>query len=380
MKLRRPIRSNPEERVVRAFITGISGFVGGHLASILANLGDQVAGVSREGCWPADLEEPMRNAGIPPPLAWDIADAPSAAVRRFVADFRPDVVYHLAALSIPEDCGGGGVPSPEALAINVEGTLRVARLVAELSRDTSAEEADGATSSSGSSTGNATSRGAAVEPSVATAGVPTATTRRRPRLIFASSSHVYGAVEPGRAVVNEFAPLCGSSAYALTKRMAEERLLAEAAAGTLDVVIVRAFKHAGTRQDRRLMLAEWATQFAAGVEPVRIRCCDSWLDITDVRDMCVAYRLLAERGVNGRIYNVGSGVARRTGDIFLRFRALARPGCDYVETHPGPRYEPIADTALIRSDTGWSPALTLDDTLRAIWQAQVGREASPSDA
>ncbi len=318
---------------MRAFITGISGFVGAHLARVLASHGDQVAGVNRQGCWPADLVTPMREARIESPLAWDIADAPSPELRRFLADFRPEVLYHLAALSIPEDCGGSGPPNPRAIAVNVEGTMRVAELATTLS-----QWADG--------------------------GEP-----YRPRLLFASSSHVYGAVDPARAVVTENAPLHGNSAYAVTKRMAEERLLAAASTGRLDVVIARAFKHAGTRQDSRLMLAEWAAQFVAGIEPVKIRCFDSVLDMTDVRDVCLAYRLLAERGVSGRIYNVGSGVAQRAGDIFLRFRAMARPSCPFVETHPGFRQEPIADIQRIRDDTGWSPTLTLDDTLRSIWQA-----------
>ena len=94
---------------MRAFITGISGFVGAHLARVLASHGDQVAGVNRQGCWPADLVTPMREARIESPLAWDIADAPSPELRRFLADFRPEVLYHLAALSIPEDCGGAAV-------------------------------------------------------------------------------------------------------------------------------------------------------------------------------------------------------------------------------------------------------------------------------
>lgn len=337
MKRPRSKRNKAERRAVRAFITGISGFVGAHLARVLSSLGDVVTGANREGRWPVDLVETMRAARIDAPRAWDIADEPTAELRRFLAEFRPDVVYHLAALSIPEDCGAAGPPTPRALAINVDGTMRVAELATAISCAAPGQ------------------------------------TPKRPRLIFASSSHVYGAVEPSRSMVAEDAPLNGTSAYAVTKRMAEERLLALAATGQLEVVIARAFKHVGARQDSRLMLAEWAAQFAAGVEPVRIRSCDSVVDMTDVRDVCLAYRLLAERGVSGRIYNVGSGVPRRTGDIFLRFRALARPGCPFVETHPGFRQEPIADIRRIKADTGWSPTLSLDDSLRGIWQAYIAQ-------
>ena len=40
---------------MRALVTGVSGFVGGHLAEHLVAEGDLVVGLSASGRWPADL-------------------------------------------------------------------------------------------------------------------------------------------------------------------------------------------------------------------------------------------------------------------------------------------------------------------------------------
>ena len=62
-------------------------------------------------------------------------------------------------------------------------------------------------------------------------------------------------------MVTEEAPLGPRGAYGKTKLEAE-RVCQQAAGGGLDVVIVRAFQHAGPRQLPKFMLPEWAQQFA----------------------------------------------------------------------------------------------------------------------
>ena len=81
---------------MKAFVTGISGFVGSHLAEHLLAAGDEVLGAARTG---------DRLQHVPTGVAttaWDLSrDPPAGELLDAVRRFEPDVIYHLAAMSIP---------------------------------------------------------------------------------------------------------------------------------------------------------------------------------------------------------------------------------------------------------------------------------------
>jgi GDP-4-dehydro-6-deoxy-D-mannose reductase len=92
--------------------------------------------------------------------------------------------------------------------------------------------------------------------------------------------------------------------------------------------------------------------------------------VSDVRDVVRAYRLLMEHGAPGEVYNVCTGVGVSVREIVLRLVARAhRPV--RVETDPAllrPVEVPtlVGDSTKLHAATGWSPELTLDDTLDAV--------------
>ena len=116
---------------MNALITGVTGFAGSFLAEHLLACGDSVLGVSCWGRWPSFI--PSQLAASVPLVCWDIATqrVPSAEAQYHIARFAPDCVYHLAAISVPADCGDVE-PTPEALATNVHGTARVIQWAAGL--------------------------------------------------------------------------------------------------------------------------------------------------------------------------------------------------------------------------------------------------------
>lgn len=306
----------------RAFVTGADGFVGGFLLEHLAEEGEELLGAV-----PRPLPE---SPGMPdvlrktPLIVWDLAN-PSCdddAVRKALLEFRPQAIYHLAAISVPEDCGDAAV-HPLAQAVNVQGTARILRLAIDLP-----------------------------EP---------------PRVLIVSSSYVYPSPDGPRPCAED-GPIAPRRGYGRTKREAELLALQAWQEHRLPVVIARAFPHTGPRQSRRMMLPEWAAQFAAGVNPVRVHTLDAWIDLSDVRDVVRAYRLLVERGKAGEVYNVGSGVSRRSGDVFERLRQIADPKRDVQETRPGPKWDPIADITKIRRAVGWQPGIPLDQTVCDTWE------------
>ncbi len=314
---------------MKALVTGISGFLGSHLCEHLLACGDEVLGVARaEGTRnPAHV-----NAQRVETVAWNLAvdDRPSAAAERRICEFAPEVVFHLAAISVPRHCGTSAQPNAASWNTNVRGTERVLALMRRLSQPK--------------------------------------------RLIFASSGVVYARPQTS-FLLAETAALQAHNAYAATKIAAEQAVRAAVVAGEVDAVIVRSFQHAGPRQSGELMMAEWARQFAdPACQKVLVHSCDVLVDVSDVRDACRGYRLLALRGVSGETYNLGSGAQQRTGDMLASMAAMALRPKAIVESHPGLRRGPIAELRKLQSVIDWYPRIpitqTLADTL-AWWQARA---------
>lgn len=301
---------------MKAFITGINGFIGSHLAEHLRASGDEVLGSVRDG---DDLRHVPREAKT---VGWDLATPTVAQLRKAVAQFAPDVVYHLAALSIPADCGSDE-PSVAARNVNVEGVRRVLELAASLPR--------------------------------------------RPRTVFASTSRVYAPVDPSRPIVDERAPCDPRSAYGKTKLAAEAICRGAQEDSGQDVVIARLFPQAGPRQDPRLMLAEWARQLAGTAPIIHVGNLHVTVDILDVRDGVRALRGLAIHGTAGAIYNIGSGSPCTTGELFELLRGAARDHRLWQERESTPRSDPIADVAALAACTGWTPTVSHAETVADVW-------------
>lgn len=311
---------------MKAAITGVCGFVGQHLAQHLMQQGDQVLGTARR----VDLTDAVQI----PSVEWDISLPLNSDAEKQLFEFAPDVIYHLAGMSVPADCG---LESPSAMAteVNVTGTQRVMELAARLPA--------------------------------------------RPKVLFTSTCHVYEMRGRENPVVTETAPLGPAKPYGQTKLAAEHIVQSLAAEHDIPAVIVRAFQHTGPGQAARMMVPEWASQLAEfathpssdSKEPLKIRTRNAWLDLSDVRDVVRAYRLLVFHGTG--IYNVGSGHAICSGEVAERLLEIAGKHRPIVETLPTLKQEPIANIQRLQQDTGWQPQIPLDETLAdtfAYWQEQ----------
>jgi GDP-4-dehydro-6-deoxy-D-mannose reductase len=225
-------------------------------------------------------------------------------------------------MSVPADCGRDE-PTAEAVAVTVEGTRRVVELAASLAS--------------------------------------------RPRVLVTSSSHVYAPVSFDSPLVSEDSPTRPAGGYGKTKLAAEQIASEIARPAGMDLIIARAFQHAGPRQNRRMMLAQWASQLAEpSDEPIRVHTLDARVDLSDVRDVVRAYRLLATRAAPG-VYNVGSGVSRRSGDLLQILLHTANSRRPIIELRPGTKQDPIADTSSLVARTGWRPEIPPEQTIADTW-------------
>lgn len=300
----------------KALVTGSTGFVGRHLVAHLTAMGDEVSGIDRA------------IDGL------DITDA--RAVGAAIAEISPNVIYHLAGWA---DVGGSWKAPVEAFRANAEGTLNVLTAATE-------------------------------------AGVE--------RVVAVSSADVYGIVDPSELPLTEDSPLRPASPYAASKVAADYLGLQAWLGRGLPVLRVRAFNHLGPGQTDKFVAPALASRVARaeleGGEVLTVGDLSARRDFTDVRDVVRAYRLLAEKGEPGQVYNVCSGVDLAVSDLADQLVAQARVPLR-LEVDPD-LLRPVELPVLrgshqrLTDATGWEPEIPISQTLTDLLEDWRERLAS----
>ncbi len=211
---------------------------------------------------------------------------------------------------------------------------------------------------------------------------------RPPRVLLISSAEVYGRVSADELPIRENHPFAPASPYAASKAAAEMIGLQAWLGRGLDVIRVRPFNHTGPGQRADFVVPALARQVAAaaagGTDTIETGNLLARRDITDVRDVVRAYRMLVELGTPGDVYNVCSGEAVSIEEVVRRLMALA--GVDLKIVVDPSRFRPAdlpelrGDSSRLRAATGWTPEIPLDDTLAAVlddWRAPGSGQLAP---
>ena len=286
------------------------------------------------GTWLLAHLEEVGDEVTAPGHAVDVTDA--AALGRAVTEARADAVYHLAGLA---HVGRSWEQPYEFFRVNAVGTLNVLEAARRC--------------------------------------------RPMPRVLVVSSAEVYGTVKPDQLPLREDLPLRPVSPYAASKAAAEMVAVQAHLGYGLPVIRARPFNHVGPGQAPTFVVPAVARRILAAVEAgntaLRVGNLSSRRDLTDVRDVVRAYRLLVERGESGEAYNVCTGADVAIADVVGRLLSLA--GAD-LEFEADPELMRPADVPVLRGDpgrlraaTGWRPEVPLDDTLRAVL-ADAGQETA----
>ena len=193
--------------------------------------------------------------------------------------------------------------------------------------------------------------------------------RPKARVLFASTGEVYG--DANRVPTPEDEPVKPLSPYAASKAAAELACGQSARAHGLDVVVARAFPHEGPGRDERFAIGSWTRQIARleaeGGGTLLVGDLSVERDLTDVRDVCRAYRLLLEPSAPAGTYNVASGRAVPLHRVVELLTELTEVPVR-VEQDPG-RLRKVdiqrlsGDPARLRAATGWKPEIPLEQTL-----------------
>jgi GDP-4-dehydro-6-deoxy-D-mannose reductase len=201
-----------------------------------------------------------------------------------------------------------------------------------------------------------------------------------PRILNVSTSQVYAG---SRTILTETSLVNPDNPYAASKAMAELLRVQYRRCIGGGIITARSFNHTGPGQAPSFFLPSLAKQFAemeAGLRPPRLTAgnVDLKRDFTDVRDVVLAYSALLENGRTDEVYNVCSGAAVCLADVIRQFEAISGIAVE-IETDPARvRSNEVSlifgDSTKIRRETGWSPQIPLEKTIRDLmdyWRVRI---------
>jgi len=305
----------------RVLITGISGFVGSHLAESLLERGMDVYGTIRWRSRLDNIKHIQDKIGL---IETDIKDAHS--MQKTIDEIEPDYIFHLAAQSfVPTSWKA---PS-ETVVTNILGTLNLFEAVRNSNSD--------------------------------------------PRIQVAGSSEEYGKVFPDELPIKENNPLRPLSPYAVSKVATDLLGYQYHQSYGLKIVRTRAFNHTGPRRGEPFVTSNFAKQVAeieTGLKPpvIHVGNLNAQRDFTDVRDIVNAYWLSVQKCEFGEVYNICTGVATKIRSVLDLVLSMADVNIE-IKQDPD-RMRPsdveilLCDCSKFRQRTGWKPAIAFEDTMR----------------
>ncbi|PWW07519.1 GDP-4-dehydro-6-deoxy-D-mannose reductase [Paenibacillus cellulosilyticus] len=307
---------------MKALITGVTGFVGSHLASYLLGEGIEVVGTCRR----------QRDGSVPPTVEnirlveCELRD--KTAVEAVIAAERPDYLFHLAAQSfVPASWASPG----DTIHNNVAGQVHLLDAIRRLK-------------------------------------LPT-------KVLIAGSSEEYGEVLADEIPVNEHNPLRPMNPYAISKIAQDFLGMQYYRQYGIPVVRMRTFNHIGPGQSEHFVTSSFAKQIAEiekGLRPpvLYVGNLDAQRDFTDVRDVVRAYWLAIQHGAPGDCYNIASGRSHSIGEL-LQLLLLLSPITvsvqqDAARMRPSDVPIVVGNAAKFTRLTGWTPEIPIETTMQAV--------------
>jgi UDP-glucuronate 4-epimerase len=197
--------------------------------------------------------------------------------------------------------------------------------------------------------------------------------KRRPRVVYASSSSVYGdsPILPFR----EDAACRPVSPYGVTKLAAEHLALLYQKSHDLSVVALRFFTVYGPRQRPDMAFHRFLAAALRGSTVTLFGDGTQTRDFTYVSDIVAAIRAAGDRGRSGHVYNIGGGQRLALREVLARIEAVTgrRLQVEHAGPQKGDMRDTFADTSAAERDLGFRSSVRLDDGLAREWDWLRGR-------
>ena len=329
-----------------AFITGITGMVGSHLADyIIKNTSWEIVGLIR---WRSPLENISHlladiNEGKRVRLVYgDLRD--TISIDKAIEEAVPDYVFHLAAQSFPKTSFDAPLDTMDT---NVQGTNRVLESLRKYSPNASVH--------------------------------------------ICSSSEVFGRVPREKLPINEECNFHPASPYAISKVGTDLLGRFYAEAYDMTVMTTRMFTHTGPRRGDVFAESSFAKQIAlaeAGyTQPViQVGNLKSLRTIADVRDAVRAYfMLLTINPKAGEYYNIGGSFSLEIGELLDHLISISTLKTKLSIEVDETRLRPIdadlqvPNTEKFEKHTGWRAEIPFERTMLDLlnyWRGKVQREGN----
>ena len=301
-------------------ITGITGFVGSHMADyILKHTDDNIFGIKR---WMEDTKNINHLIDNPRVTLYsgDLVDY--ASIDRAVRLSNPDKVFHFAAQSFPESSFKNPIIT---LHTNVIGTTHLFESIK--------------------------------------------TNDLNPVIISVSSSEVYGMPEKDEVPIKETNPIRPANPYSISKVGHDLMSQYYHKAFNMKVITTRMFSHEGARRGKEFALSSFAYQIVKGEKngngEVRHGNLESIRTYNHIDDAIEAYWLCSESDKYGEVYNIGGDETCSVGDALDTL--ISKSDKPFVKVLDQKRVRPtditlqIPDSSKFKNDFNWKPKRTLDD-------------------
>ena len=318
---------------MRIFITGITGFVGSHMADyILEHTDDEIFGFKR---WMEDTKNIDHLIDNPRVTLYggDLVDY--ASVDRAVRLSNPDKVFHFAAQSFPESSFKNPVIT---LHTNVIGTTHLLESIK--------------------------------------------TNKLDPIIISVSTSEVYGMPKENEIPITEDNPIRPGNPYSISKVGHDLMSQYYYNAYGMKIITTRMFSHEGARRGKEFAVSSFAYQIAkgekGGIYIVKHGNLNSIRTYSHIDDAIEAYWLCSESDRYGEVYNIGGDETCSVGDALDAL--LSKTGKPFIKVLDKDRLRPtditlqIPSTDKFKSHFDWKPKKKMDDIwndLLEYWREKV---------
>ncbi len=307
---------------MRILITGITGFVGSHLAEyLLKKQGYEIYGLTRWRSPIDNIKEILNKINL---IDGDLRDGNS--MHKLIEKVRPDRIFHLAAQSyVPTSFIAPG----DTIETNIIGTINLLEAVKRANIS--------------------------------------------PRIHICSSSEVYGQVTKDELPIRETNALRPQSPYAVSK-VGEDRISFQYFKSYgIKNIISRAFTHTGPRRGNVFVVSAFAKQIAeiekGKKEPIlNVGNLESVRTFLDVRDIVRAYDLLIEKGEPGQVYNIGGDISMKIREMLDKLLQMSDKEIEVRINQellrPSDVTLQIPDVSKFKQATGWEPEIPFEKTLK----------------